>query len=781
MYVSCPRRTLVCSLLLFIAVSGAGGLWHQIRWNWVGQHDVSFFAKQRFEPVYLRTAIQSELKTKLPGEKNVFDNLNAGISTSMTVKVLSIRDGDRWIKTSGTAELQVSGQLSGVVAGDEIEFAGNLVASRSAKNPGEFDFYQFGRRQCKFCFITANSPHAIKLVKRGNWNHRRFQAKLRGTLNRIIWRRLQPKHAAIASAIILGNRRQLSTEQFDSFLVNGAVHVLAISGLHVGILASGMLFLGQLRFVSRRNGYLLTMIAVAFYCWLVEFRPPVFRATILISLYCTGQLLGRPGFSLNTLALAAAMVLVCNPSDILNTGAQLSFLAVASISFASRWVHQRRSSDPLDRLIEQSRSPIEKTGLLLWRTLRSAFMMSFVIWLVTMPLVAYRFNLVSPIGIFVNPLLMIPLAVFLYSGFSMLGLSFVFPAGAAFAGVVCEQSLSCIENILFCSRQIPGSFYWTAGPSLCSVLLFYAMLIVGFAYRPTRLPGRWLCVLFLAWLSFGWLLPATMLRARSVSERHLTVTFVDVGHGTSVIVQLPQGKTILYDCGSLGASESCARHVSRALWHFDISHLDAVVISHADVDHFNGLPGIIDRFSIGCVYVSQQMLDSDDLAVRAMLRILDQRKIPIRVLSRNDFLIDDDVEIEVLGPPQLGTGGNDNANSIVLSIRFGQRALLLPGDLEQAGMDTLLESQPRPFQVVMAPHHGSRNSRPRDLFCWANPKVVVVSGRSDRVDSRAIDRIVGSDVQVFRTERDGAITIQMNAADIAVRTWVKPRVAKSLR
>ena len=142
----------------------------------------------------------------------------------------------------------------------------------------------------------------------------------------------------------------------------------------------------------------------------------------------------------------------------------------------------------------------------------------------------------------------------------------------------------------------------------------------------------------------------------------------------------------------------------------------------------------------------------------------------VKTLSRGDRLLADGVEMEVLGPPPLGSGGNDNSNSIVLAIRLGDQSILLPGDLENVGMDLLLDSSPQHFEVVMAPHHGSRNSRPDEFLCWARPQVVVVSGLSSRVDTREIESACRH-IRLLRTDTDGAIRIHMSRDGLSIETW----------
>ena len=118
----------------------------------------------------------------------------------------------------------------------------------------------------------------------------------------------------------------------------------------------------------------------------------------------------------------------------------------------------------------------------------------------------------------------------------------------------------------------------------------------------------------------------------------MACTFVAVGHGTSVLIELPDGKALLYDGGSLGASRFAARPLAAVLWSRGITHLDAIVISHADADHYNAVPGVLKRFTVGVVYVSPVMFRDSTPALAALRDAIETAGVPLRELAANDRL-----------------------------------------------------------------------------------------------------------------------------------------------
>ena len=210
-----------------------------------------------------------------------------------------------------------------------------------------------------------------------------------------------------------------------------------------------------------------------------------------------------------------------------------------------------------------------------------------------------------------------------------------------------------------------------------SVIVFYFGWLVLGLFRPTRVSIRTLCGLGIAWVILGWGIPvlATHLY-RTQIQRSLTTTFIDVGHGTAVLMELPNGKIMMYDCGSTISSRFATRSVSDVLWHKGISHIDTIVVSHADIDHFNGIPELSDRFSIGTVLLSPTMVQAfvafsgrtESIApLKQTLLLVNWHKATLSALTKA-------FRLSKHSPPsQAPTHANDNSASIVLSVEV-QRA-----------------------------------------------------------------------------------------------------------
>ena len=239
-----------------------------------------------------------------------------------------------------------------------------------------------------------------------------------------------------------------------------------------------------------------------------------------------------------------------------------------------------------------------------------------------------------------------------------------------------------------------------------------------------------------------------------------------------MLAQLPNGQNLLYDAGSFGSASYGFRNVAGVLWHERIEHLDAVVLSHADIDDFNALPELSHRFSIGVVLVSPQLLLNESPAIQNILTQLRLANIPIRMIVEGDRLMaGSHVEITVLSPPSIGTGGNDNSNSIVLLLDRGGRRVLLPGDLEMWGLQRLLGKPPVDCNLMMAAHHGSVNSHPDEFVRWATPESIVISGGSQRIQQAVVQSLEQEKRTVYRTDQDGAIRYIADENEEKILCW----------
>ncbi len=230
-----------------------------------------------------------------------------------------------------------------------------------------------------------------------------------------------------------------------------------------------------------------------------------------------------------------------------------------------------------------------------------------------------------------------------------------------------------------------------------------------------------------------------------------------------MLLELPSGKTLVYDAGSLHDGMRASNIVRLALWERSRSRIDAIMLSHADIDHYNGVPELLRTIPVGTMFVARPFLDFDQEGVVVVCEAAADANVPIRIVGRGDQLLTDpEVVIRVLQPGLIGSHSGDNENSIVLEIEYAGRRILLCGDLEKEGLQQMLSRQQCKVDLLLSPHHGSLTSNTRELAEWSQPDRVVVSG-SRHSSRRALKERYGDETRILSTHLSGAITIEIDS------------------
>lgn len=765
------RQLSALLLLLACGLTGAGA--HHCHWSLVSTDELLAYATDQPRPIRLRAFVvtvpvviparPSEFPTGMPQRDRTVADLQA---------VALIAEGSRQIliPVAGRVRLDVQGTLSKPLPrGTEIELWGMLSQPGPARNPGGFDFRRFLRERGIHTLVRCEFPECIAV---------RSPPAPRGLPDASVWqsviaerlrRHLSTENAPLAIALLLGPRTDISQELKEAFLQSGMVHFLAISGINVAIL---LLFLWPLVRLTRlpRNGRLLVVgLCVAGYVLITESDPPVVRAAVLAWSLLLSLTSGRPLAPLNQLAIAALLILIGNPHDLFQVGAQLSFLAIVALQWLVTLDRTRfdLQVDPLDQISQTW----FQTGLhWLRRMTWAAFLATCAVWIFTLPLVLARFHLVSPAGFLVNVFLSFWMTLTLWVGYINLLGAILCPQLLYPCAVVFDMCLSGFVWIVRSAAWIPWGHFKVPGPSDLWLAVFYLSIIAAGGHLLSDRLQRW------SWQFIGaWCVAGLAWGTLPESNPGLRCTFLSVGHGAAVLIELPNRQTILYDAGSLEDGSRARQVVESTLLARGRTRVDALLISHADIDHFNAVHGLVNNIPIGGLHVSPTFLDFQQSSVRMTCEATHAAGVPVKLLWTGDRLrCGDDVEVRVLAPPAAGFGADDNANSLVLSIRYAGCGVLLTGDLEKAGLQSLLQQTPAAHDILLAPHHGSLKANPPDLARWVAPRWVVVSGGGDT----SLDKLqqnYGDGVALLTTSRQGAVTFEITPqGEIEVATHLHP-------
>lgn len=733
-----------------------GGARHHAVWSLRPVDDIVQFAAEEPRPVELVGRIRTPVEV-LSADAGAFTPEWMRVDRSVChLACESLVSPTGETRVSGLVRLEVSGHLLAVGVGDRVRIFGHLARPRPPQNPGAFDFRTWLRNRGIDCTLRAGHPDALaRLDAPPGWRVRlaRGRHRLRQECRRILAEHLEPRCVPVAASLLLGDRTGLTDEIESSFVNSGTMHLLAISGLHVSMLAL-LLYIGcRWLNVSPLSTAVIVLAGIGSYAFVTDHRPPVMRAAVLAAVAVAALPSARRHSGLNTLAVSALAVLLWSPTDLFDIGAQLSFLAVIGILLAARLL----STAPAGEDPRDAELPLDQPRFARWlqpvmARVREGYVFTAAIWLFTLPLTMAAFHLAAPIGFLVNVVLIPWSLLMLGAGFSLLLCGLLCPWFAAPAGVVFNATLSALLAIVewsattwFGHVHVPGpGGWWLAG--------WYVPLSILSGLVRFPVADRWLWSWLAVWLAVG--LGAGL---RPAEQGDLKCTFLSVGHGCAILVELPDGRTLLYDAGSLGSPERAQRTVQEALWAARRTRIDAVIVSHADIDHFSGVAGLIETLPVGQVLFAQSFLDFDQPSVVSFCERAAQAGAPLRIVWEGDRLLADArVEMDVLHPPPGRGHDFDNANSVVLRIRFAERTILLTGDLEGAGLQRLLQHPSVPVDVLLAPHHGSLAANPPELADWAAPRYVVASaGRAGAVE--ALRPVYARFGRVLSTAESGAV------------------------
>lgn len=806
------------ALLSLVAISMS--IWHHHQWRLFPADHIGL---QTIEETPTLMAIRGRLvdtpqSSQLPNAEATSASLSTiplGVRTKFHLRVDSIRDQDLWVAATGLIKVQVNGHLLGLHAGDEVTAFGALSRVSQPMNPGQRRWGDRDRVSRILCRLDVSYPDCVTPLdveeSVDEWKTLeaiRYRAiaslhELRTNGLILLDRFVRAPRNLLAGALLLGARDRLERDRVEMFFHTGTIHLLAISGLHLGILTWCLFVLAR----SSRYRRLALIVLMAFsmlYCFLTGLRDPVLRAAVLVHVVCIGMIWRRKVLAYNALASAAMVVLVFRPAAAFQPGTQLSFLAVATMVWLG--LNQTRPTlSPVDALIARSRSWFARWMQEVGFATKQLAMAGVMIWLVTLPLVMLHFHLVSTAALLLNVVLTLPITVSLLSGFLVMLTGAVATPFAKCSGYLCDRGLAFVEAVVQTAHGVPGAYNWTIGPTPMWCLVFYLGLLGGVLWRGgpksdiaegqstadptaaqldlnaerTSTPWRTALLWLTTWLVFWWTIPVATTWAKQAFAKNdqLRCTFLSVGHGTCVVLELPGDRVLLYDCGRMGMPETGVSIVSEFLWHRRITHIDGVILSHADADHYNLLPGLLERFEVGQVFVSPVMFGSNSTGIDVLKAAIEEANIATRTLEAEDVMRFTDhgagvVELHTLHPLESGVRGSDNANSIVIEIRYQGRKILLPGDLEPPGLQDVMSEVKRDCDVLMAPHHGSLRSLPAEFCDWCTPEVVVISGGQDHEEltqqKLAFD---SSNCDVLHTAEVGAVTITISKGKLRTTSF----------
>ncbi len=792
------RGALGLNVLVVGMALAVGFLRHQVAIDRPPNHVVHALAA---EPVLTRVAgrIVTAPIVRPPLKLNPFLPFDPPPRTQFVLALDELRVTVPPTPVVGNVRVNVEAEGLKLQLGQRVQVTGKLYVPMQPRNPGEFDWSRWYEQQGIDAGLSVEgAEHVAVLPEPPAWGYR-VVTTVRSVARSLLFEPYADwegdPSGRLLDTMVLGQRRAVDQKINDAFLRAGGMHFLAVSGFNVSLLAGATWW-----FVRRflRQGSVVAavsaVVAILLFALVAEPNAPVLRATVAGVLVALAAVTRRPMCVANWLALAAGFVLLCNPLELFRAGFQLSFFLVAGLFvFAPdiRYVFLRPAGVP-------ALAPEPNTFLrLVCRKLGHASLVlalvSMYAWLISCPLVMWHFQRVAPWG-WLGALLATPLviAITLLSFVAMLAHAVVPPLGAV-VGVALHHMTDVLLWLVGLFNYMPHAIVECQRPPLGFVAASYAALALVYValgrsardfedvrVLPALLPleraahtrrGRLLLGVAGGLVALGTLSWVAWIAWPAHSDAaEYCVHVLAVGNGNATLLTTPDRRAAMIDVGTDTNSDAGQVAVD-ALRTLGARRVEAALLSHANFDHYSGLPTLLQRLPVGRwmtnSYFARQGAPGE--ALHQLLARLPPGTPAPEILRAGDRLRVGDAELEVLWPPDdLAASWKANDTALVVRVTIAGRSILLTGDIEREAMNALLESARAGritlhADVLVTPHHGSVIQRVTEAFYAAvSPSVVVVSTRTPRPKVvQAVSSALGADVRVIATRDAGAVAVRI--------------------
>ncbi len=541
--------------------------------------------------------------------------------------------------------------------------------------------------------------------------------------------------AGVCMALLLGDRSALDARDRELLAASGLIHLLAVSGFNVAVLAGAILLLPRVAGRGRRVAAGLAVLVILLYLLLNRHESSVVRAVVMAALVITGSIVWRKADPLNAAGAACLLILCGSPWHALDPGFQLTFLASLAL------------------ITGRGRRPATIAG--------EAWRMSLAATLATLPVVAFHFNRITPAAVLANML-----AGPMMAGAFLLTLALEASpwSGGVWDAAIARVLGGLVEGVIRIAMVVaetPGLAWRRPTPGLACVAAYYgalvaAPLLIRAGVRRTLALAPLVCAAALVVLPID------------TRERPggLRITVFDVGQGESILIETPRGDRLLIDAGGslTGDFDTGERVVSRALWNLGIARIDRVVLSHPDRDHAGGIPACVRNFSPREIWIARDLTGRErDPAVEALLEEAFRARRVVRLLGRGDAIPLRGARAVVLHPHRAAPPVR-NERSLVIRVSSRGRRILLMGDAG-AATERGLPWSLMAADVLKVGHHGSGTGTGEAFLGRVGARVALIScGRSNRFGHPhevVLRRLRVAGVRTCRTDRDGVLSVTL--------------------
>ncbi len=720
-----------------------------------------FMTSEQLKPTSFDSNFDEKIETTLWGELITIED--KGEYQRLTLKEVKINNRNHNPTFIRSKVLVYNSNIIQYKLGNILKASGTLQKFQIATNPGQFNEYEYYRNK-NFDYKMNAKEVTIENSEYNIFYDRIYRLKLKfqSVYNSI----LDKKQSGILSAMILGDTNSLDEEVNELYKQNGISHIIAISGLHVSLL--GLTLFNLLR--RLRIPMLPSTIASVFllyaYGILTGFSVSTNRSIVMLVIYMISLLVGRTYDLLSGTALSAILILLQNPMEIFNAGFLLSFGAIVAVGGIF---------------------PILKKLIPIQNTILHSFLMCIAIQFVTTPILLYYFYEIPTFSVFIN-LIIIPLSslVILLAVIAVLLGSIYLPLGVFFIGGA-HFLLIFFEGMCKLALHLPFRQLLIGRPDTITLVAYFMVLAIFLLLNQREVKKLSLIVLLFTCVIF--LKPVTA---------EMEITFLEVGQGDGIVLNLPDNTTFLIDGGSTNISKIGRYRIDSFLRFKGINVIDYAIVTHTDKDHISGLLELMEamkdwdseekdnkNYMNSQILIRNLVLPSTSLkdeAYNYLVTLAAKKGIPCLYIQKGDVFELEDLIITCLHPTEKYKPKTKNDYSTVLSLTYKDFDLLLTGDLEEKGEELVnaeLKNRgglAKNYDILKVAHHGSKYSTMAEFLEIVSPGISIIScGKENSYGhphKELLDRLKDCGSEYYITYETGAITILTNGEEMQLREYV---------
>jgi competence protein ComEC len=664
--------------------------------------------------------------------------------TSFYAKVYSTKTDTGWTDSAGTIKFYISEDTNCVKTGDSFETFCKLQKFKSADNPGQFDTAEYMRRNNVYLAASVKSANAITIIDSQKTVSLSIKSKLHQlAVSALLNNTENDEYISLTEAMLLGSRTKITPELYNAFIKTGLVHLIALSGLNVGILAGLAWWLGvQLGFLHKGRA-LVCIIGVAIFLLVIPVQPSALRAGIMAAIFCASYFFSVRANLTNSLAISAIVLLLLKPTDFLDAGFQLSFAATLGIILFCPLFFKFLMS-PFENL----KNPFLYKFL---KIVLAAFSTGCTAWLAISPITVWHFFQIQLLTALWTVPAIVPATIIIVLGTLKILLNPLLPTAAAGLAFIIDKSAGCLSYLVKKFAEVPFTYIIVGKPKLAIILLLCLLILLLKAFKFRKF------YTFLHFFVIFLLFFAIFCTNSTKFDKNLHFFVLSTGHGQAAILNI-NGKTSIIDAGSMSRNNIGNNIVNPFLDYFAINKIDSAFISHDDIDHYNGLPEIIENHKCRNIYAPAQFIQNivNSGAGMELERFLENKNLTLQPAPPKKNI--SGATITLLWPNELSDTNSysDNEASLVLLVEYAGKKILFCSDITADIQKQLMTLYPDlDIDIMLTPHHGSQRTTDDDFITFFKPEYLITSCAEFRF--AGLSEQIKTSKNSFYTCKDGAI------------------------